>query len=200
MSILTGDDREAIREIIDSIGAPLTLGDVESDGTIRVFAVNRAAAAFYGVPAVHIEGRSLDDMNLRPEGRVEVIKRRYRACLEKRESLQFRDFAPVDTAFGRRWVHTTMTPLIDDARNTARVMSTLVDVTELKQAEDYLADTLTQALSGFIPICAGCKKIRERDDTWNSVERYVTQRSQAKFSHTMCPECAKEWYGEDAEV
>lgn len=43
MSILTGDDREAIREIIDSIGAPVTLGDLESDGTIRVFAVNAAA-------------------------------------------------------------------------------------------------------------------------------------------------------------
>jgi PAS domain S-box-containing protein len=200
MSILAGDDREAIREIIDCIGAPVTLGDLESDGTIRVFAVNRAAADFYGVPAAQVEGRSLDDLNLQPEGRVEVIKRRYHECLKRRESLQFRDFAPVDTVFGRRWVHTTMSPLIDEVRNTARVMATLTDVTDLKQTEDFLSDTLTQALSGFIPICAACKKVRQRDDTWLSVERYVTQRSRAHFSHTMCPQCAKEWYGKDAEI
>jgi PAS domain S-box-containing protein len=200
MSILTGDDREAIREIIDSIGAPVTVGDLESDGTIRVFAVNRAAANFYGVPAAQVEGRSLDDLNLRPEGRTEVIQRRYRACLERRESLQFRDFAPVDTIFGRRWVHTTMTPLIDDSGNTARVMATFVDVTDLKLTEDLLADTLTQALSGFIPICAACKKVREKDNHWQTVEKYVTDRSRAHFSHTMCPDCAREWYGEDAGV
>ena len=145
MSILTGDDREAIREIIDSIGAPVTVGDLQPDGTIRMFAVNRAAANFYGVPAAQIEGCSLDDLNLRPEGRTEVIKRRYRACLETRESHQFRDFAPVDTVFGRRWVHFTMTPLIDDVGKTARVMATFVDVTDLKLTEDLLAETRTEA-------------------------------------------------------
>ena len=139
-------------------------------------------------------------MNLRPEGRVEVIKRRYHACLKSGESVQFRDFAPVDTAYGRRFVHTTMTPLIDELRHTARVMATLVDVTDLRQTEDYLADTLTQALCGFIPICAACKKVREPDNSWQSVEMYVTRRSRARFSHTMCPECAREWYGEDAEI
>ncbi len=196
MSILTGEDLEAIREIIDSIGAPVTLGDRLPDGRVRIFAINRSAEAFYGVPASSLEGRTLDDMHLRPEGRVEMIKRRYEQCLRRGESIQFRDFAPVDTAYGRRWVHTTMTPLIDEDTQKRRVMATIADVTDLKVTEEYLADTLTQALSGFIPICADCKKIRNKDDSWETVERFVTERSRARFSHTMCPECAKKWYGD----
>jgi PAS domain S-box-containing protein len=198
MSILTSDDREAIREIIDSIGAPVTLGDREPDGTIRIFAINRAAEAFYGVPASTLEGRTLDKMRLRPEGRVEVIKRRYDECLRRGESIQFRDFAPVDTAFGRRWVHTTMTPLIEEVTGKKRVMATLVDVTDLKVTEEYLADTLTEILGGFIPICAACKKIRRKDESWETVESYVADHSKARFSHTMCPQCAREWYGDVA--
>lgn len=195
MSPLTGDDPEAVRAIVDSIGAPITLGDLGADGAIRVFVLNRAAATFYGVPAARIEGRRLDEIGLRPEGRAEVIRRRYIRCIEAGETLHFRDFAPVETANGRRWVHTTMSPLVDEDRAVRRVMATLVDVTDLKLAEDHLAELLTKVLSGFIPICSACKKIRTKDDRWQPVEEYITTRSNALFSHGMCPTCTEEWFG-----
>jgi hypothetical protein len=47
-------------------------------------------------------------------------------------------------------------------------------------------------LEGFIPICANCKKIRNPEDQWEQIEKYITQHSLAQFSHSICPECAKQ--------
>jgi PAS domain S-box-containing protein len=195
MSVLTSRDVPAIRTIIDSIGAPISLTDLHADGHFRVFTWNRQAERFYGVAVEPLVGKSLRELNLRPEGRLELIEGRFRECIERREPLQFRDFAPVDTVRGRRWVHTTMTPLIDEAQNVTRIMSTIVDVTDLKRSEDELVDVLTSVLGGFISICAACKKVRDEDDTWHPVEGYFGKRSGARFSHSMCPDCTEQWYG-----
>ncbi|HET9948170.1 MAG TPA: PAS domain S-box protein, partial [Longimicrobiales bacterium] len=160
-----------------------------------VFCFNRPAEEFYGVPARVVEGRSLDELRLKPEGRTERIKRRFAECLESGESIQYRDYAPVDTPRGRRWVHTTLSPLIDPTQDMHRIMATFIDVTELRESEEMLADALTKVLGGFIPICSACKKIRASDESWQSVERYISRHSGARFSHTMCPDCQKEWYG-----
>ncbi len=48
-------------------------------------------------------------------------------------------------------------------------------------------------LEGFIPICASCKKIRQ-DIDWRVLEEYITENSLAKFSHSICPECASKFY------
>jgi hypothetical protein len=49
-------------------------------------------------------------------------------------------------------------------------------------------------LEGFIPICAKCKKIRNKDEQWEQMERYITRHSLARFSHSICPDCARELY------
>ncbi len=49
-------------------------------------------------------------------------------------------------------------------------------------------------LQGIIPMCAKCKKIRDDQGYWEQVEKYVQDRSDAQFSHGICPECAKELY------
>ncbi len=53
-----------------------------------------------------------------------------------------------------------------------------------------------KTLSGLLPICAHCKKIRDDKGYWNQVEFYISDRSNAKFSHGICPECARELYPE----
>jgi len=59
-----------------------------------------------------------------------------------------------------------------------------------------LQDALDQVktLRGFIPICANCKKIRDDKGYWNEVEKYVTEHSDAQFSHGMCPDCLQKLY------
>ncbi len=62
-------------------------------------------------------------------------------------------------------------------------------IIELREA---LAEVKT--LSGLLPICANCKKIRDDKGYWSQIEQYVTDRSDAQFSHSICPECAKKLY------
>lgn len=77
------------------------------------------------------------------------------------------------------------------------------DITERKQAEaerEKIIGELQQALdniktlSGLIPICATCKKIRDDKGYWNQLEQYIIEHSDAQFSHGICPECAKTFY------
>lgn len=49
-------------------------------------------------------------------------------------------------------------------------------------------------LSGMLPICANCKKIRNDKGYWQSVEQYLSEHSQAQFSHGICPECKEKYY------
>jgi hypothetical protein len=51
-------------------------------------------------------------------------------------------------------------------------------------------------LSGFLPICASCKKIRDDKGYWQQIEQYITEHSEALFSHGICPECAEKLYPE----
>jgi len=62
------------------------------------------------------------------------------------------------------------------------------------ELQEALASVKT--LSGLLPICASCKKIRNDDGYWTLVETYVSERSEAEFSHGICPDCGKELYGD----
>lgn len=63
----------------------------------------------------------------------------------------------------------------------------------------YITSKLFQSmkyLEGILPVCASCKKIRDDKGNWNQIEVYVRERSEAEFSHGICPECAKKLYPE----
>jgi hypothetical protein len=51
-----------------------------------------------------------------------------------------------------------------------------------------------QMLRGILPICSFCKKIRDQDGHWEVLEHYISVRSDAKFSHGICPDCARQHY------
>jgi hypothetical protein len=51
-------------------------------------------------------------------------------------------------------------------------------------------------LSGLLPICASCKKIRNDKGYWEQMEIYIRDHSEAEFSHSICPECAERLYPE----
>jgi len=55
---------------------------------------------------------------------------------------------------------------------------------------------LAKVLSGYIPICASCKMIRDDRGKWQPVENYVSDRTDAHFSHSICPKCGKKLYGD----
>ena len=53
-----------------------------------------------------------------------------------------------------------------------------------------------KVLSGFLPICASCKKIRDDTGYWRQIEDYISKHSNALFSHGICPDCSKKLYPE----
>lgn len=55
---------------------------------------------------------------------------------------------------------------------------------------------LTKVISGYVPICSHCKKVRE-GESWQRIEEYVTERSDASFSHSICPTCYHELYADE---
>ena len=55
-------------------------------------------------------------------------------------------------------------------------------------------------LEGIVPICSYCKKIRDEQGSWQQMEAFISDRSEAEFSHGICPECAKKLYPRFAPV
>jgi PAS domain S-box-containing protein len=79
----------------------------------------------------------------------------------------------------------------------------LTDIIDRKRAEEALEEerrrlqqTLDEVrtLRGIVPICANCKKIRDDKGFWNQVEKYVSEHTEAEFSHGICPDCTKKLY------
>ena len=66
---------------------------------------------------------------------------------------------------------------------------------ERDQLIEELKAALSQVkrLSGLLPICAACKKVRDDMGYWNQIEIYIRDHSEAEFSHSLCPECAKKY-------
>ncbi len=92
-------------------------------------------------------------------------------------------FGLVLIALGYRGLRLTRLQLFETALQREKAIAEL---------SDALAEIKT--LSGIIPICASCKKIRDDKGFWNKVETYLQAHSQASFSHGICPDCARKLY------
>jgi len=62
-------------------------------------------------------------------------------------------------------------------------------ITELQTALDQI-----KTLRGLLPICMYCKKIRDDKQYWQQVEGYISEHSEARFSHGICPDCYKKYF------
>ncbi len=72
---------------------------------------------------------------------------------------------------------------------------------ERKRLAEELASAQAEVkvLSGLLPICSGCKQIETDNGGWERIENYIMRRSEAEFSHTMCPDCLRRLYPDIAD-
>src|SRR4030042_2502920 len=75
----------------------------------------------------------------------------------------------------------------------SKINQLLTKEQNLTRALQLTLDEVKQ-LKGFIPICASCKNIRNDSGYWEQVDQYVKDHSDAEFTHTLCPDCAKKLY------
>jgi hypothetical protein len=112
---------------------------------------------------------------------------------------------PVD--LNELWMRSLVCLLFISFGAFAHVVSTRINRARLEQQrlQKRLEEALTKVLSGYLPICASCKRIRmddsdsERDSSWHQVESYLSQRTDLEFTHSICPACDQALYGEQRE-
>ncbi len=70
------------------------------------------------------------------------------------------------------------------------------DLAEQKRLNKELQEALAQVktLSGLLPICAWCKKIRDTSGDWHRLEEYITAHAEVDFTHSICPECREKFH------
>jgi AmiR/NasT family two-component response regulator len=75
------------------------------------------------------------------------------------------------------------------------------EMMELRRINAELKEALAtvKTLSGMIPICANCKKVRDDRGCWHQIEEYIRNHSQVEFSHGVCPDCSRLLYPEFLE-
>ena len=101
---------------------------------------------------------------------------------------------------------------IKDTDKPLKIIGVSRDITERKKTEQKQNELITQlgealaekdrllkevkTLRGLLPICSGCKRIRDEQDRWWPLDAYVRDRTEAKLTHTMCPDCSEVYYGD----
>jgi DNA-binding NarL/FixJ family response regulator len=92
-----------------------------------------------------------------------------------------------------------------DWEGKSSCLASVRDITDRKKAEEERKTMILQlqnalekvkTLSGLLPICSFCKKIRDDDGYWKKIETYIEAHSEAEFSHSLCQECARKHYPE----
>ena len=168
-----------------------------ADGTYRY--VNKAFAKGANKPLDDIIGRTIWDVFEKDEAdkRFAVVKKVF--AEGKTEEIEVR----VPLPSGDTYYLTTAKPILNDRGTVETVICTSKNITKRKLAEIALQEEhakLVKAieeikvLSGLLPICSSCKKIRDDKGYWNQIEAYIQEHTDAKFSHSICKECAKAIY------
>jgi PAS domain-containing protein len=116
--------------------------------------------------------------------------------------------AEVALLSGRHWFDVRVDPVWDRWNEMAGRIWVVRDITRRKVLEaekDTLVAELESALGtvrtleGILPICAGCRKVREHDDSWSAIDTYVGRHTGVAFTHSLCPDCVTRLYGEHLE-
>jgi len=182
-----------LKTVLDTIQAGIVVIDPE---THIIVGINAAAGKMVGAPREQILG-SVCHEHICPADKGQCPITDLGQSLENAEQVLL-------TASDKRVpILKTVVSVVLAGRE--HLLESFLDITERKQAEEErerLIGELQEALakvktlSGLLPICASCKRIRDDQGYWQQIEAYIRNHSEAEFSHSVCPECAKKLYPE----
>lgn len=166
--------------------------------TADIVDANPAACDFYGYSKDEITRLKISDINLlSPQESLKELQitknqnQRYINFKHRLTSGEIRDveaYAGLIRYHDRDLIHAVVHDITD------RKLAEAEREQLISQLQEALAEIKT--LSGLLPICASCKKIRDDKGYWQQIEEYIGAHSEAKFSHSICPQCMKILYPE----
>jgi PAS domain S-box-containing protein len=199
---------EHLRSVMTAVPDPVVVYDIQG----RVTYLNLAFTRVFGWSLSEVEGRRIDFV---PEAHAsetlarveETIKKGYCTGFETQRYTKEGLLIDVSISSAR---------YRDETGEPLGIIINLHDVSEFKRTRkelekhqahleemvavrtSALEKSLSEikTLSGLLPICAACKKIRDDKGYWNQLEKYIHEHSEAQFSHSICPECAKQLYSD----
>jgi PAS domain S-box-containing protein len=198
MDVAITKERNLLRTLIDNIPDAIYVKDDTGHKTIA----NVADVRNMGLQS-EAEVLGKDDFMLFPKDLAEGFYADDKSVIDMGQPILNREEYVLDESGQKRWLHTSKLPLRDEKGQTIGLVGIGRDITERKRAEEErerLIKELQDAaadikiLSGLVPICSSCKKIRDDKGYWTQLEGYIQEHSQAKFSHGVCPDCMKKLY------
>ena len=189
------DSEGRFRAIFDNANDGILLADEE---TKKFYTGNNTACQMLGYSLEEIKNLGVPDIH--PKEDLPYVIEQFEKQV-RREIAVAKDL-PVKRKDGSIFYADVNTSLVTLAGRTY-LLGIFRDVTERKRAEEErekliheLQDALgkIKTLSGLLPICASCKKIRDDKGYWNQIEAYIGDHSEAEFTHSICPECMKKLY------
>jgi len=188
---------DILEAVLDESTDPIF--NILEDGTYRY--VNRAFSTPFGrEPGQVIGGRIYDLFSPdEAEKRMTVVRKAFATG----QPIVFEVRVP--TAQGDTFYITSVKPIRGSEGNVTSVVCISKDITERKRVELEREDLIrnlkaalqeVRTLSGLLPICSHCKKIRDDKGYWTQIESYIRDHSQADFTHGICPECTRQFFPE----
>ncbi len=186
------------QELLNAIPVPVFYKNKEG----IYLGCNREFEAFLGISEGEIIGKSVYDVAPK-----ELADGYYEKDMElfNNPGTQIYEFEVKNKSDRIRNVIFHKATFYDSNGEVSGLNGAVLDITARKEAEDEREKLISElkvaldkvkVLSGFLPICASCKKIRDDKGYWNQIEEYIREHSEAEFSHSICPECVEKLYPE----
>jgi PAS domain S-box-containing protein len=179
-------------DLFDTVADPIYAFDDDQ----RLTLVNKAFASLVGTSPARLLGRPLVDV-------LPVASASALLGPGARDASADDTVHAVTDGQGRDRTFLISRTTLTEADGTPLRVGVMRDITARQAAEDerdrllvQLAEALAnvRTLRGFIPICAGCRKVRNDKGYWQAVEVFVGEQTEAQFSHGLCPECSPRYF------
>lgn len=188
-------------EFFEAIFNNAGIGIAIADNNRTFFMVNERMTELLGMSEDELIGKSNTDIT-HPQD-IELSKERLKSLFQGKI-----DSYRIEKRYIRKygndiWVDLSVSGIRDINGDIKASIGMIADITVRKHAEEALLherNKLQKALSeiktlrGILPICSHCKKIRNDEGYWDQIESYIRDHSEAKFTHSICQECAKKYY------
>lgn len=187
--------RTLVESLIEGIG-------IVDENEVFTFA-NKAGNEIFGCEGNELVGKGLNEFTSSEDFNFILNK----TAIRKKGTTEVYELDIIRCDKQIRTILVKSSPVIDENGEYKGAFGLFTDITEQKQIAEKKEELIKELeikladgdkiACGFIPICASCHQIRDEEENWHPVTDYLSQHTNIKFSHSICPKCKIEIYGPD---